>query len=280
MLYNLLYSFFSAIAWPMTQPVSGGSFHLLFTFFGAALASGLAVLFARKCFILPEKVLFSCGLLLLLSELVKQGFLFFIIYNRHFNWWYFPFQLCSIPMYLCLLYPSAARCGLSAPIMVFLQDFGLLGGIMALIVPDGFLWPYWILTLHGFFWHFLLVFLGLYCHFNGVSGFFYSLPIYFFCAGIAVLINTGVQLWIYPESYADMFYINCFFPSEQPLFSEISKTLGNFWGHLAYVLASCIGAGGIHLLLNRRSLLAKSKKPLPFMGLPGQEHIPPSSRKN
>lgn len=245
----MLYSFFSALAWPMPCPTVGGNFHLLLTASGSAAAVWLACFFYQKNILSPEKLIFSCGMILLISELIKQGFLFFIVFNRQFNWWYFPFQLCSIPMYLCLLYPAAAGHGLSAPILVFLQDFGLLGGIMALIVPEGFLWPYWLLTLHGFFWHFLLIFLGLYCHFHGVSSFFYSLPIYFFCAATAIFINTGVQLRVYPESYADMFYINCFFPSEQPLFSEISRTLGNFWGHLAYVLASCIGAGGIHFFL-------------------------------
>lgn len=252
-MYSLLYSFFAAAAWPMSQPVPGGSFHLFFTFFGLTGALGTAFLFCRLSpFIPPKKVLFGCGLLLLLAEFYKQGFLFFIVHGGSFNWWYFPFQLCSIPMYLCLLYPVAERWGLSGPLAVFLQDFGLLGGIMALIVPDGFLWPYWILTLHGFLWHFMLVFLSLYCRFTGLSGsrsssFFQCLPIYFLCAGTAVLINTGVQLSVYPEGYADMFYINCFFPSEQPVFSEISLALGNIWGHLAYLLASCIGAGVIHL---------------------------------
>lgn len=256
MLYSLFYSFFSAAAWPMPQPAAGGSFHWFLTFFGLLGAIGLALLFCRiSKQVHPNHVLFGCGLLLLLSEFYKQGFLFFIVHSGHFNWWYFPFQLCSIPMYLCLLYPIAERFRLSAPFAVFLQDFGLLGGIMALIVPDGFLWPYWVLTLHGFFWHFILVWLSLYCRFTGLShtpssSFFSCLPIYFLCAGIAILINTGVQFFVYPVDYADMFYINCFFPSEQPIFSEISLALGNFWGHLAYLLASCIGAGIIHLILS------------------------------
>lgn len=257
MLYSFFYSFFSATAWPMPQPIAGGSFHLLLTLFGLSGAMGLAFFFCRISHrVCPKTVLLGCGLILLFSEFYKQGFLFFIIHNRHFNWWYFPFQLCSIPMYLCLLYPMAENRGLAAPFAVFLQDFGLLGGIMALIVPDGFLWPFWSLTLHGFFWHFILVFLSLYCHLTGLShtppgSFFSCLPVYFLCAGIAVLINTGVQNLIYPESYADMFYINCFFPSEQPIFSEISIALDNIWGHLAYVLASCIGAGIIHLVFSR-----------------------------
>lgn len=264
MLDSLFYSFFSATAFSMETPLPGGPFHLTLTAFGLA-ASIAAALFlsrfsqknplGRRILFRPETLLFICGLLLLLSELYKQGFLYFIVFNRHFNWWYFPFQLCSIPMYLCLLFPLLERMGLALPTAVFLQDFGLLGGIMALMIPDGFLWPYWLLTLHGFVWHFLLVFLSLFCCFSGLSSspssrFSQCLPIYFLCAGAAALINTGVQLFLYPETYADLFYINCFFPSEQPVFSEISLALGNLWGHLAYLLSSCVGAGIIHVIFS------------------------------
>ncbi len=46
-----------------------------------------------------------CGILMLLSELWKQWRLTYILNHRQYNWWYFPFQLCSIPMYLCLVIP-------------------------------------------------------------------------------------------------------------------------------------------------------------------------------
>ncbi|WP_443089715.1 TMEM164 family acyltransferase [[Clostridium] scindens] len=46
-----------------------------------------------------------CGILILLSELWKQWCLTYILNHRQYNWWYFPFQPCSIPMYLCLVIP-------------------------------------------------------------------------------------------------------------------------------------------------------------------------------
>ncbi len=256
---------FRQTAWPMAQPSAGSAFHLCLTSAGILCAVLSALFLAGRRRIRPEKILFFCGLILSLSELYKQGFLYFIVNDRHYNWWYFPFQLCSIPMYLCLLYPSVRRpCGRSANpapariLATFLQDFGLLGGLMALAFPEGFLYSYWSLTLHGFFWHFLLVFIGVYCGRCGLAdrslaGFVRCLPIYAVCCLVASGINTAVQLTVYPASYADMFYINCFFPSEQPVFSLISLTFGNVWGHIAYMLASCLGAFLIHLLMRRFS---------------------------
>ena len=263
---------FGQTAWPMEMQAPGSAFHLLLSLAGIACAVSAAMFLAGRKNLCPENVLFSCGLLLAFFELYKQGFLYFVVNGRCYNWWYFPFQLCSIPMYLCLAYPFLARphtssgkhgvfntrgSGAAAPILAtFLQDFGLLGGFMALAFPEGFLYPYWTLTLHGFFWHFLLIFIGVYCGRRGLSdfgetGFARCLPLYFFCCLAATCINTAVQLTVYPESYADMFYINCFFPSEQPVFSRISLSLGNAWGHIAYLLSSCLGAFCIHLLMRR-----------------------------
>ena len=106
-----------------------------------------------------RRVLFFCGVILALMELYKQAFLYFIEFDGRYDWWYFPFQLCSIPMYLCLAVPFLRSRRALRRIATFLQDFGLLGGIMALAVPPGLMHPYWTMTLHGFIWHFILLFL-------------------------------------------------------------------------------------------------------------------------
>ncbi|MFQ7538903.1 MAG: hypothetical protein ACLRL6_16910 [Clostridium sp.] len=46
------------------------------------------------------------------------------------------------------------------------MDFNLLGGLMALLVPDGLMHPYITLTLHAFVWHFLLLFVGFFIGFS------------------------------------------------------------------------------------------------------------------
>lgn len=250
----MLSRFFAATAWPMPMVQPGSFFHFALTIVGITAALKLAFLLSRRKAPCEAAVLAASGVALAIFELYKQGFLYYVVYDEHFNWWYFPFQLCSVPMYLCLIYPWLKNHRSAEKILAtFLQDFGLLGGIMALAVPDGLFHPYWTLTLHGFLWHFLLIFLGVYCgrrvlSDGGARGFLRMLPLYGFCCGIAIFINTMVQLCLYPQDYSDLFYINCFFPSEQPLFRSISLTFGNLWGHLLYVLCSCFGAGIIHLM--------------------------------
>ena len=99
---------FGQTAWPMEMQAPGSAFHLLLSLAGIACAVLAAMFLADRKNLRPENVLFSCGLLLAFFELYKQGFLYFVVNGRCYNWWYFPFQLCSIPMYLCLAYPFVA----------------------------------------------------------------------------------------------------------------------------------------------------------------------------
>lgn len=243
-LKNLL----SATAWEMIPPRPYSVFHLTVTVIGLLLSVQSAFFLARRR-IRPEAVLFSCGLSLFLMELYKQAFLFFVEFEGSYDWWYFPFQLCSIPMYLCLLYPLTGKN--SAAISTFVQDFGLLGGIMALAVPAGLMHPYWTMTLHGFLWHFLLVFLGVYCARAGITdlslrGFLKTLPVYFVCCLTALAVNAAAG----PASDADMFYISPYHPSSQPVFHRISLIIGIFPGILLYLASVAAGAFLIHRIIS------------------------------
>lgn len=105
------------------------------------------------------KVLFSTGIVLLILEVLKQ-FLLVKIYGAY-SWSDFPFQLCSIPMYLCLLYPVIKKG--RRTLELFLRSFGILGAISAFAVPYDVFSNYLLLSLHSIIWHTLLLFLGIYC---------------------------------------------------------------------------------------------------------------------
>ena len=252
-MYIFLQSILRMTAWPMTPPVPYSAFHILLTLFGAGFAFSFARVFGKKIRSMasPEPyfrhILFSCGVLLALMELYKQAFLYVIEFHGHFDWWYFPFQLCSIPMYICLAAPLLHSEKTLRRAATFLQDFGLLGGIMALAVPPGLMHPYWTMTFHGFLWHFILLFLGLLSCMSGIAGherrdYMNILPFFFLCCLIACVINIAAG----PTADADMFYISPFHPSSQPVFHEIACTAGIFWGNLLYVVSMIAGGLLMH----------------------------------
>ena len=196
-----------------------------------------------------DRVLFFCGVFLAVSEVYKQIFLYVAVNHEHYNWWFFPFQLCSLPMYLCLVFPFLKNRKLKTSIATFMQDFNLLGGIAALAVPDGFRGIHWTLTLHGYLWHILLVLIGIWIFLNGKSdlsrrGFLCTLPVFAVSCCIAMLINVLAP----GHGEADMFYISPYYPTTQIVFHDIALKLGIEPANLLYLLTICVGSGLIHLL--------------------------------
>lgn len=255
-LYSLLENLFRRTAWTMAPPQPYSRFHILLAASGIAAAcifsrrKAKAALRTEEAALASGRVLFSCGLLLAVLEVYKQGFLYFVENNGCFNWWYFPFQLCSIPMYLCLAWPFLPTRTTREIAAGFIQDFGLLGGSMALAFPPGLMHPYWTMTLHGFIWHFILIFAGLYCALSGLTdlgftGFLHILPLFFACCLTALAINTLTG----PGADADMFYISPYHPSSQPVFHQLALKLGIFPGIIAYILAMVLGGLLIHRIL-------------------------------
>ncbi|WP_143321330.1 YwaF family protein [Clostridium sp. HBUAS56010] len=240
-------------AWPMNPPVPYSLFHILFTALGLIAVVLLAYYTKRRINNQKLPILLSgCGIILAGAEIWKQLFLYYIVNGQTYNWWYFPFQLCSLPMYFCLLLPFIKRNSRKRKLYTFMQDFNLLGGVMALAEPTGLFQPYWMLTLHGLFWHLLLIYIGLIIAFSRCSdttwkGFVETLPLFLFCCIVASVINRTAR----PLGQADMFYISPYYPSAQIVFHEIAVTYGIRAGNAVYLCATCLGGFIFHSIFNR-----------------------------
>lgn len=196
----------------------------------------------------------SCAVLMLVSEIWKQWTLTFVLGAGHYNLWYSPFQLCSIPMYVCL---ALTFCGrkyekYTSLLLSFLMSFGLLGGIFAFFDTSGMHYLYAPLTIHSYAWHILLIILGCYCGLckkteRSYRGLCFSISLYLVCC----LIATGFNLLFYRFGEINMFYINPYYTMNQKFFWRIAASFGNTVGILSYILASIIGAALFHLFFHR-----------------------------
>ena len=98
-----MHNFLQKTAWTMTIPRPYSCFHLLFCGVGIILVGFLVHILCRKCYKIPYVPFYGCGLVLALGELYKQLFLYQVVNQGRYDWWYFPMQLCSTPMYLCII---------------------------------------------------------------------------------------------------------------------------------------------------------------------------------
>lgn len=195
-----------------------------------------------------QKKLFYCGFLMLLSEIWKQCTLTFVIGRGTYNWWYFPFQLCSVPMYVCLVFPFLSSERIQGILLTFLMDFGLLGGIFAFFDTTGMYYSLPSLTFHSFAWHILLIVLGFRAGLTGRAdyswkGFAGSAALFLACC----LLATGFNLAFHPFGRINMFYISPHYRMGQIVFRDIGGIFGNGAAVISYLLAIPAGAGLLHL---------------------------------
>lgn len=236
----------------MKAPVMYGKFHITFVIAAYLLSTLLAFLLRFVSAEKERKALHVIGLILLLAEIFKQWYLTEIIHNGSYDWFHFPFQLCSIPMYLCVLLPfeRSGHKGMEA----FLFSFTLFAASFALAYPQDMLNSDIFLLLHSFLYHGMMLFIAFWtARVQDLDwrDFREAVWIFLICACIAEIINViGYSCGGSP----DMFYISPFTRTLQPVFRTIAAIAGRPFEIIFYLLC-IIGANTLifYLYLRARS---------------------------
>lgn len=176
-------SFLAEQRMAIIEPYSAEHIILSVSIFIAAL---LLAMLLRRISVNKSGLCFSVGVILAVSELLKQ----FVLteYLEHYPWMDFPFQLCSMPMFLCLLYPACKK--RRKCFETFFSTFGLLGGLAALAEPSSSLTEVPFLTGHSLIWHGILLFLGFFFIPQNKKGDYRkSARLYLILAAMAILLN-------------------------------------------------------------------------------------------
>ena len=188
-----------------------------------------------------EIVIRRIGYLLIGMEIYKQLFYYYIIGNRSYDVWIFPFQLCSMPMYLCIAYNFVGKKG-KGLILDFFMSYSLLGGAGAFLDTSGMISSHLSLTLHGILWHIILIFLGIYSGLRlkqrKMGKFIYVTILFLGLAMIAQIINWS----LYSYGNINMFYISLWEPMTQIVFKDIAREYGQVCSVTLYIVAIIIGA--------------------------------------
>ena len=186
-------------AWRMEPPQLFGGFHITASLLAAALAILAAVSFARRAGSEKDvrRILVSAGWILVVLEVYKQVFIFYIVNDGAYDFWFFPFQLCSVPMYLCILMPFLKE-RVRVILMTFMSGYTFVSAVATLIYPEDILRPYISLTAHGFIWHGLLLFISLFVFLTGCTGFKFkgllnAATLFLVLSVIAIIINIAVE---------------------------------------------------------------------------------------
>lgn len=258
--------FFESVAWPMEPFPSYGAVHISYTLIGFALCAVVAWKLRRIREKAAGGLLFSLGLILILSEIFKQFFYFFVMKDNCYSWNDFPFQLCSVPMYLCLIAPWLKEGRLKRGMYSFMVLYNLLGGAISFAEPSGLLHAHWFLTVHALVWHMLLVFIGLFLCFSGRGGnrrsdYVGATATFVALCGIAFALNCFVQFGL--QDHMNMFFVG---PGNSPIvvFKQFSEWFGWYVNTPIYIFAVSLGAYVVFCIIyachNKRLPFGKQKE--------------------
>ncbi len=233
-------------------PVLYGGLHLAFAALCIALNIAVFLLVKDRSEDVLLRILWILGLVMMISEVFKQWYLYNYLFDRQINLWYFPWQLCSVAMYLSFAARYLKGKAQDA-VLVYLCTFSLLGAVMALAYPENMLFRQVVLSVHSFIYHSLIISEAILAleilKKRERVPFRRALPLFGITVIIAELINVLAKILINdPVREPDMFYISPFYSTTQPVFRTIADRFGTVPEIMIYLLCLTLAAYLIYLL--------------------------------
>ncbi len=189
-----------------------------------------------------DRLLFGIGTFLMLTEIYKQLYFTIIIGGGNYVWDVFPFQICSIPMYLCLIMPFIKSNKLRQLLYDYMFIYGIFGGGITYLFPQSIFTQHLTITIHSVLWHVLLIFIALLLMCSGrvsfkKGAFTKALKMWMVLALIAFIINCIVTACT--NQPISMFFIG-------PQITDIF-ILGDIGKRYGWIISTICGLFGINL---------------------------------
>ena len=248
-MHQFLINFFTSLAGEFAErPKAWGTLHLTFFIVGLTISVIVALLLRKSSTKRFNIALRTAGFILMGMEVVKISFFHYALLDCNLTNTVnlFPFQLCSLPIYLA---PIASflkeESKVRKAMLTFMMTYTLMSGFASFIEPSGILMINILPTFHSLIWHMLLVFIGLLIAFSGRGGhklidFGRAAVLFLVCCYIALFLNILLPMLL-PGAVVNMFYIG---PERSSLivFDKIYDQYDWVVQYKAYEMALTIGA--------------------------------------
>lgn len=187
-------------------------------------------------------IVFSTGVFLIAIETYKQFFYTFIYYEGTYGWEYFPYQFCSVPMFLAVLLPFLKEGKVKKAGYYFLATQGAAAGLGILFFPDAIFSGNLSMLIHTSLWHGLQgiigIFIGVWQKFGSSHKELYGGAIV--CAVIfilALIFNIVGYHTLGPKGYKiHALQISPYYESTLYVFDDIIRYTNFTIGYISYYL--------------------------------------------
>ena len=244
----------------MEEPLAWGWFHLL--------CIGIMLVTITILFVFRKKhnekqlkiVIGTYGLVAFILELLKNiswSFNYDTVFNIatwDYTWYAFPFQLCTTPIYVCLICLFLKKCRVRDYMLSFVSFITIWGSIATILLPDSCLIDEILININTMWIHLASFVVSTYLIFSGEveikkENLFGAFKVFLVFVFIAFTLNIAVyNSGILNGETFDMFYISPYFTKDLPVFSQMYEILPYYLYLPGYILILCLGGTSIYYI--------------------------------
>ena len=239
----------------MERPAPYGWFHLIWILLTIITIFILYKLRNKHSEKQLKIILFTYGFVAFVLELLKQliwSFNYDIASNIvtwDYQWYAFPFQLCTTPIYVSLICLFLKKCKMRKSLFSYISFVTILGSIVTILIPDSCFTSDTLVNVHTMYLHCGSLVLSIYLLMTkevelNRKNLLNSYLVFFIFLIIAsslniIMYNTNI---LNGETF-NMFYISPYFITHLPVFDIVQKSVPYFLYLIFYICV--ILSGGI-----------------------------------
>lgn len=264
---ELFHSILKIFDYRIERPVVFGWFHWVWIALTILVAVALCIWHKRSgTEDRVRRVVMGNAIFVIILEIYKMINYSFLESNGYafdFQWYAFPWQFCSTPMYVGLLAGIIRKGKVHESLMAYLATFSVFAGLCVTIYPGDVFIEVLGIYIQSMICHASMISVGVYLFYSGYvklehKTILKAIPVFAVCVTIALVLNEVVyHSGILNGEAFNMFYISPYFDSTLPIYGAVHNAVSAPWNIVIYILGFSLAAYVILLIAMGIGAVAK-----------------------
>lgn len=245
-----------------------GWYHIMWLAITVAVAVGLCLWQKKVPADRQRMVVLITAVVVVILEIYKQinySFSYADGISFSYQWYAFPFQFCSTPMYVGLLAGLLPKGKVSNALMSYLATFAVFAGLCVMIYPGDVFVDTVGINIQTMICHGSMVWIGIYLLHSGKVKLEHKTVlkgavVFAVCVILAVTMNEiAYQTGLLESHTFNMFFISPYCTPSLPVYSLVQGVVPFPWSLVIYIVGFTLASWIILLVAMGISKLAKKK---------------------